>query len=260
MYIHLATMLKVLTEGIKTRSRNSVVKAIWVKDVLVTLNLNGGETTQTLNSSYETYEQIKLENPTRKNYTFIGWKIESGDSILAGNNLVVGTSATIITALWKLNTINLSVDLQGGAIEIDPTGAYDIGEYIALKKPIKHGYTFSHWQVVNGNSILSGNVITMGTQTTTIKAVWTENISLAGGETTQKFESGYGKNTTLKFIEPTKYNYIFAGWEVVSGDAIISGNILRLGTVNTAIKAKRLTINGEFAVTNKEYEFTIAVT
>lgn len=121
MYIHLATMLKVLTEGIKTRSRNSVVKAIWVKDVLVTLNLNGGETTQ-------------------------------------------------------------------------------------------------------------------------------------------KFESGYGKNTILKLIEPTKYNYIFAGWEVVSGDAIISVNILRLGTVNTAIKAKWLTINGEFAVTNKEYEFTIAVT
>ena len=255
---------EILTEGIKTRSRNSVVKAIWVKDVLVTLNLNGGETTQTLNSSYETYEQIKLENPTRKNYTFIGWKIESGDSILAGNNLVVGTSATTITALWKLNTINLSVDLQGGAIEIDPTGAYDIGEDIVLKKPIKHGYTFSHWQVVNGNSILSGNVITMGNQATTIKAVWTENISLAvnlaGGETTQKFESGYGKNTTLKLIEPTKYNYIFAGWEVISGDAIISGNTLRFGIENTVIKANWLTINGEFAVTNKEYEFTIAVT
>ena len=255
---------EILTEGIKTRSRNSVVKAIWVKDVLVTLNLNGGETTQTLNSSYETYEQIKLENPTRKNYTFIGWKIESGDSILAGNNLVVGTSATTITALWKLNTINLSVDLQGGAIEIDPSGAYDIGEDIVLKKPIKHGYTFSHWQVVNGNSILSGNVITMGTQATTIKAVWTENISLAvnlaGGETTQKFEAGYGPNTTLKLVEPTRHNYIFAGWEVISGDAIISGNILRLGTVNTAIKAKWLLSDGEFAATNKEYEFTVAVT
>ena len=253
---------EILTEGIKARSRNSVVKAIWVKDVLVTLNLNGGGTTQTL--SYETYEQIKLENPTRKNYTFIGWKIESGDSILAGNNLVVGTSATTITALWKLNTINLSVDLQGGAIEIDPTGAYDIGEDIVLKKPIKHGYTFSHWQVVNGNSILSGNVITMGNQATTIKAVWNENISLAvnlaGGETTQKFESGYGKNTTLKLVEPTRHNYIFAGWEVISGDAIISGNILRLGTVNTAIKAKWLLSDGEFAATNKEYEFTVAVT
>ena len=254
---------EILTEGIKARSRNSVVKAIWVKDVLVTLNLNGGETTQTLNSSYETYEQIKLENPTRKNYTFIGWKIESGDSILAGNNLVVGTSATTITALWKLNTINLSIDLQGGTIEIDPTGAYDTGEDIVLKEPIKHGYTFSHWQVVNGNSILSGNVITMGTQATTIKAVWIKKVTITldldEGLTTQTLNSNYTTGLTITLETPTKSGFIFAGWTIVSGDSAISGNSLTVGTLDTTIKANWIANNYDFAYTGSEQTFTAPV-
>jgi prepilin-type N-terminal cleavage/methylation domain len=73
----------------------------------------------------------------------------------------------------NIETIHLIIDLDGGK-GINNTGDYVTGTTITLSTPTKEDSVFSTWKVENGNSILSGNIITIGSQATTIKAVWTK--------------------------------------------------------------------------------------
>ena len=62
-------------------------------------------------------------------------------------------------------------------------------------------------------------------------------IALGGGSTIQQFEDTYLTSTKIKLLPATKEGYIFAGWEVIDGDSIISGDTLTIGTTSTTIKA-----------------------
>ena len=62
-------------------------------------------------------------------------------------------------------------------------------------------------------------------------------VDLDGGSTNQHFESSYPVNQEITLIEPTKTNYYFSNWEIVSGDSTVNDNILKMGTQDTAIKA-----------------------
>ena len=65
--------------------------------------------------------------------------------------------------------INFSVDLDGGSTTQQFQEKYISGNYLTLIPPTKEGRTFSHWEIVSGNSILSGNRIQFGSETTSIR-------------------------------------------------------------------------------------------
>ena len=92
-----------------TGTSNSTIKAIWIKKVTITLDLDGGSTNQTLNSNYVPGSVLNLETPTRENFIFTGWTIVSGDSAISGTSLTVGTLDTTIKANWIANNYDFYI-------------------------------------------------------------------------------------------------------------------------------------------------------
>ena len=153
----------------------------------------------------------------------------------------------------------LSVNLDGGSMISNPSGEYDVGSTIILNTPTKTDYEFSHWSIEVGNSILSGNMLTIGNINTTIKANWIKKITLTidlNGGTSNNQGGIYSSNSTITLKEPTKDNYVFAGWKLVSGDAVLSGNKLTLGLQDASVKALWVQGTYEFAYTGSEQTFT----
>ncbi len=156
----------------------------------------------------------------------------------------------------------LSVNLDGGSMISNPSGEYDVGSTIILNTPKKTNYEFSHWSIEVGNSILSGNMLTIGNINTTIKANWIKKITLTidlNGGTSNNQGGIYSSNSTITLKEPTKDNYVFAGWKLVSGDAIVSGNNITFGLEDASVKALWAQETYEFAYTGSEQTFTAPV-
>ena len=157
----------------------------------------------------------------------------------------------------------LSVNLNGGSLISNPTGEYDAGLTITLNTPTKTNYEFSHWSIEVGNSILSGNMLTIGNINTTIKANWIKKITLTidlNGGTGNNQGGIYSSNSTLTLEEPTKDDYVFAGWKIVGGDALLSGNKLTFGLEDASVKALWVQETYEFAYTGSEQIFIAPVT
>ncbi|MBQ6281920.1 MAG: InlB B-repeat-containing protein [Bacilli bacterium] len=142
-----------------------------VATVALTVTKNGGDTTQVFNATYQEGDTLLLEDATRSGYEFTGWQLVRGDSTLNNNTLVFGSTDTEIYATWK-SYPTLTVDTDGGTLAVTPGSSYPTGYQLDLGAPTKTGYSFVGWQVISGNSIVSGTNITIGTENTTIKAIW----------------------------------------------------------------------------------------
>ena len=156
--------------------------------------------------------------------------------------------------------ILLSVNLDGGSMISNPSGEYDVGSTITLNIPTKTDYEFSHWSIEVGNSILSGNMLTIGNVNTTIKANWIKKIILTidlNGGTGNNQGGIYPSNSTLTLEEPTKDNYIFVGWKIASGDAIVSGNNITFGLEDVSLIAIWAQDTYEFAYTGDVQTFSV---
>ena len=67
----------------------------------LTVDLNGGSTTQNFETNYLKNQEITLMTPSREEYRFIGWKIEKGNGVLNGNTFKMGSCDTTIKAKWS---------------------------------------------------------------------------------------------------------------------------------------------------------------
>lgn len=62
-------------------------------------------------------------------------------------------------------------------------------------------------------------------------------INLDGGMLSEDISGGYEPNTEIVLENPTREGYDFLNWEVISDDAVIEGNILKIGTKNLTLVA-----------------------
>ena len=233
---------KVVSSTIVKEKKPHVLYAKWIKTVKLEVNLNGGTTTQNFEDSYIPKTELNLLTPTKDGYTFTGWNITSGNSVLSGNKLIIGSENTTITANWSATSQTLTVNLNGGSTSQSFKGTYKTSEVITLTNPTRTGYTFTGWSVTSGNSKLSGNTLIMGSQNTTITANWsatsqTLTVNLNGGSTSQSFKGTYKTNEVITLTNPIRSGYTFTGWSVTSGNSILSGNTLTMGSQNTTITA-----------------------
>lgn len=245
------------------RDINHVLIAKYKYNIKLTVDLDGGTTTQTFNERYQEGKTITLVAPVKTNYTFTGWKIVSGNAIMSGNSLTFGSNDVVIKALYQSNTTSITLNLDGGTISTDVSGQYTIGQTITLETPTKSGYDFSKWQITTGDSTLSGNKLTIGTQATTIKAIWIKKVTLTlnldGGTISSNASGVYSRNATVNLRTPTKSGYAFSKWQITTGDSTLSGNELTIGTQDTTIKAIYIKASGVFAYTGSEQKFTAPV-
>ena len=62
-------------------------------------------------------------------------------------------------------------------------------------------------------------------------------VVLNGGKLSKDISGGYTPNTEIILETPTRERHGFAGWEIVSGDAVIEDSVLKLGTKDSTLVA-----------------------
>ena len=156
---------------------NISLKAYYQGRLTLTLELNGGNTTQTINDFYGSGEKVTLIEPTKEGYKFNGWKITSGDGTLDGNTLTINTESVVIEATWK-KQVTLTLDLNGGSTNQTFNDFYNSGENITLIEPTKEGYKFNGWKITSDDGTLDGNILTINTKSVVIEATWLKILTL----------------------------------------------------------------------------------
>ena len=109
---------------------NTTIKANWIKKIILTIDLNGG-TGNNQSGSYSPNTTITLEEPTKEGYTFIGWKLVSGNATISGNNITFGLEDVSVKANWIANNydfaytgdVQIFTAPQDGEYEIELWGA-----------------------------------------------------------------------------------------------------------------------------------------
>lgn len=69
---------------------------------IITVNKNGGSSNQTFEEYYNIGTIIELEDLTKVGYTFTGWEIINGLSVLSGKTLTIGSTDTTIRGTFEL--------------------------------------------------------------------------------------------------------------------------------------------------------------
>ena len=80
-------------------------------------------------------------------------------------------------------------------------------------------------------------------------------VDLDGGTNNVTIKNQYYTADVLQLGTPTKEGYIFSGWKLVSGDAVLSGNKLTFGLEDVSIIALWTKSIYEFAYTGSEQTF-----
>ena len=228
----------VLTLGIK----NMKIKALYqLNEQKLNIDLDGG-TGNNQAGSYTVGSNVTLSVPTKEGYDFSGWELISGNSILSGNSITIGSEETTIKATW-IKKVTLTLNLDGGTITSNASGVYSRNTTITLGTPTKTGYDFSKWEVIVGNSILSGNKLTIGTTDTTIKAIYTAKkytVTYNAYEGTVNTSSRIVTydDTYGTLVTPERLGYSFLGWYTAkTGGSKISSNTVVKITSNQTIYA-----------------------
>ena len=155
-----------------TKKENSI------KQVTLTVNLNGGVTTQTFESKYISGTKITLIAPTKENSKFKEWTVTGTGSKIEGNVLTIGNEDVTLTANYEVEEYTLTVNLNGGNLSQTLKSKYKVGEKVTLSIPTKTGYMFTEWTVTGNGSKVENNIFTMGSANTTLTANYTSSIAV----------------------------------------------------------------------------------
>ena len=141
------------------------------RNIVLTVELNGGSSSQTFSSSYEEGTKLKLISPTKAESSFDKWVVTKGDSVLNKDTLIIGSTDTTIYATYT-NQPKFTLDLDGGSVSKTYLTQYDSGSNIELESAKKKGTNFVRWEIIEGNGVLSGNTYTQGSENTVLKAIY----------------------------------------------------------------------------------------
>ena len=121
----------------KFQREDLVLNAVWVKNVNITFETDGGTEIPALLDKTPGTEFPAITDPTKPGYTFRGW-----DPALPE---VYPTEDTTYNAIWKLN-VTMTFDTLGGT-EIAEQKGYAGQEFdpATIANPTKPGYSFRGW-------------------------------------------------------------------------------------------------------------------
>lgn len=117
-------------------------------------SLDGGTLDVSNPDTYTPNKTIKLNNPTKNGYTFMGWTGSNGTTPQADLTIPKGSyGERTYVANWKLTDYSITYDLAGGIIDKSNPDSYTMEtETFTLNNPTKDGYIFSGWVGSNGTT------------------------------------------------------------------------------------------------------------
>ena len=216
---------EIIGNKLKVGTEEVTVKAIYKQLYTLTINLNGGSSSQSLTHYMLEGTTLILTEPTKNGYTFNGW---TGEGI-NGSTFTMGSSNVTISASWNVINYTITYNLNGGSAN-NPT-SYNIDTTtFTLTNPTKTGYTFNGWTGSNGSSPQTSVTISKGSQgDKTYTANWTAvtytityNCNDGSGSTassshTYDVAKNLSSNGCYKITEGTSgMVYYMAGWSTSS--------------------------------------------
>ena len=156
---------------------DTTVKAVWIKKVTLTLNLDGGTNTNNASGVYSRNTTITLGTPTKTGYDFSKWQITAGDSVLSGNKLTIGTTDTTVKAVYAAKKYTVTYNANGGTVSGTSKSVTYNAKYGTLPTPQRAGYSFLGWYTAKtGGSKITETTIVKITSNQTIYAQWKETL------------------------------------------------------------------------------------
>lgn len=207
------------------QSQQSVtVYARWNANInSIVFDANGGNGTMQ-NQQIATNSSANLSECvfTKVGYTFIGWGTTTTQKIYDDKaEYTMGVNSTYrLYAIWQANFNIIHFDSNGatsGAMS-DMTVATDAQVKLVENTFAKRGYDFVGWSTSKAGSkeYSNGDYYTMGTESTTLYALWTPNTykityNLNGG-TVDNVETYTVETETFILSNPEKLGYTFVEW------------------------------------------------
>ena len=142
-----------------------------------------------------------------------------------------------------LNPVKLDVVLGKDATTTQVFDDYYIPyTTINMIEPTRQNSKFLRWEVIQGNSVINDDVLTIGDTDTMLYALWeyypTLTVDLGeGASTTQEFKDIYKSGEIIELLEPTRPGYTFERWSVSSDTSVLSGNTLTIGSEDVTLTA-----------------------
>ncbi len=200
----------------------------------VTMNFNGGTTTDDVISFYVETEEAQLpRNMVKEGCTFAGWYDNSNYTSSAFTEIpLTETQPKTFYAKWIANNYTITYELDGGTVNSGKNTTYTYGYGVVLPTDVtKNGYTFKGWYDnprFEGESVLA--IPANATGNKTYYANWVVNtynvtfFTYEGIMNTEIDSYTFGEETVLP-TDVTKSGYDFGGWytnDSYSGVAIQS--------------------------------------
>lgn len=212
---------------------NSVTDSV-VNSVEITFNANGG--TGSMESiSADTNDSVTLPKNTftKDGYAFAGWSKTQNSSAEYEDQseFTVGAeSKYTLYAIWSANNNSLILKANDGTSNEKTVNLKtDESKNLPANSFTRAGYTFMGWSSYSNGNVEFENeaTYTMGTSSQTLYAVWSANeneivFNANGGKGTmsaQKIETN--QSATLSSCSYTKDGYVFAGWAITLGGAVV---------------------------------------
>jgi len=272
--------------GVTIVESNMTVIANWASNnqSIVTFNLDGGNINQNTANQTRVVPNGRTisntsgvsmpANPTRQGYTFGGWELTNGNEFSA--TTVVNSNVTV-TAIWTSgNQATVTFNLAGGNIggnSTNPTRTVTRNQSINStanvsmpNNPTRQGYTFTGWQMANGNAFTATTTVASNI---TVTAQWTSGnqatvtFNLNGGaigattaNQTRDIPIGQSINSAAGVsmpATPTMPGFAFSGWRTATmqefnGDTIVNSSITvtahwTFATNNAPLVSQIITLN-----------------
>ena len=162
-------------------------------------------------------------SPTRNGYTFAGWSLTDGGSVITFPHTPASAGDITLYARWTANsnTVTFNSNYTGGASDTTQSITSDVATNLTLHSFSRTGYTFAGWTTnadSSGTSYTDTQSVTL-TAGLTLYVRWTANSNTVtfksnytGGasDTTQSITTDVATNLTLPSFSRT--GYTFAGW------------------------------------------------
>ncbi|MBR1385566.1 MAG: InlB B-repeat-containing protein [Bacilli bacterium] len=219
-----------------TLNSNTTLYAVWtLNTVKVTFNSNGGTGTMSnFTCNMGASCTLPANTFTKTNYSFNGWATSaSGSAVYQNNAAVTLNSDTTLYAVWKINTVKVTFNANGGTGSMS-TLTCNMGASCTLTANsfTKSGYAFAGWAKSASGAVAYRNKASATlTANTTLYAIW--------GSTTPKVFYYTGASQTFK---PTYTgDYKIELWGAQGGKGREDGNYTPGGRGNKITATLELT-------------------